>query len=163
MNPGNSKLVQLTLPTTAVVADAHLTSYVDTRGYDYLQINILELSASAATAAHFLQVREDDTVPTAVTSMSAIVAFTGASATSTSAGFVLPTPVSAGAFGNVYRFNINLKGRKRYIGLEYAPGVSQQWCAHALLMRCQDGPAQSVSTDATATTLSATLRLNVTG
>ena len=96
MVPGNFAVKQLIVPTTAITAASTANwGYVDTKGYDYLSIHLLEMSASAATQLGGLRVREDDTVPTAFTDMSAIVALCGAAATSTSAGFALPYPNSA--------------------------------------------------------------------
>jgi hypothetical protein len=160
MVPADHKIQQLIVPTTAITAASTANSgYVDTKDYDYLEIALCEMSASAATQVTGLRVREDDTVPTAFTDMSAIVALTGAAATSTSAGFVLPTPNSA--VENTYRFGIDLRGRKRYIGLDFIPAVSTRACAIALLLRGAKEPSQSVSTDATATVTTASLRLNV--
>jgi hypothetical protein len=160
MVPGEYKLQQLIVPTTAITAGSTANSgYVDTKDYDYLMIDLIEMSASAATQVTGLRVREDDTVPTAFTDMSAIVALTGAAATSTSAGFVLPTPNSA--VENNYRFHIDLHGRKRYIGLDFIPGVTTRAAAVALLMRGDEGANQATSSDATATVTTASLRLNL--
>lgn len=153
---------QLIVPTTAITAGSTANwGYVDTKGYSYLGIALIEMSASAATQVTGLRVRELDTVPTAFTDMSAIVALTGAAATSTSAGFVLPTPNSAYASGNCYKFGIDLNGRKRYIGIDFVPAVTTRASAVALLFRDDDSNNQKVSTDATATTEVATLRLSV--
>ena len=154
------KIVNLIVPTTAITAASTANSgYVDTRGFDYLQICLSEMSASAATRHTGLRVREDDTVPTAFTDMSAIIALCGAAATSTSAGFQIPIPSSV--TDNIYRFNIDLKGRKRYIGLDFIPAVTTRASAVALLLRTQDGPGQSASTDAAITTTVASCRLKV--
>ncbi len=160
MVPGDYKLNQLIVPTTAITAGSTGNwGFLDTKDYDYLNIELVEMSASAATQVTGLRVREDDTVPTAFTDMSAIVALTGAAATSTSAGFVLPTPNSA--VENNYRFRIDLRGRKRYIGLDFIPAVSTRAAAVGLLMRGAKEPSQSVSTDKTATVTTASLRLNL--
>lgn len=160
MVPGNAKLKQLIVPTTAITAASTANwGYVDTKGWDYLQIDLVEMSASAATQVTGLRVREDDTVPTAFTDMSAIVALTGAAATSTSAGFVLPFPNSA--VENNYRFNIDCRARKRYVALDFVPAVSTRCAAIALLLRGEKEPDQAVSTDKTATVTTASLRLNL--
>lgn len=157
--PNDMKLKQLIIPTTAITAASTANwGYVDTKGYDAVQIDLIEMSASAATQVTGLRIREDDTVPTAFTDMSAIVALTGAAATSTSAGFVLPFPNSA--VENNYRFNIDLRGRKRYVGIDFVPAVSTQCAAIALLLRAEES-GQSTSTDKTATVTTASLRLNV--
>lgn len=162
MVPGNYAIKQLIVPTTAITAASTANwGYVDTKGYDYICIDVNEMSASAATQLGGLRVREDDTVPTAFTDMSAIVALTGAAATSTSAGFALPYPNSAAASGNDYHFGIDLRGRKRYIGIDYIPSVTTRAAATALLFRAEEDPARTVSTDKTATTTTASLRLDV--
>lgn len=161
MVPGNYRIKQLIVPTTAITAASTANwGYVDTQGYDYLCIDLVEMSASAATQITGLRVREDDTVPTAFTDMSAIVALCGAAATSTSAGFALPYPNSAAASGNNYHFNIDLKGRKRYMGVDYIPSVSTQAAAVALLLRSEDG-IPSTSTEKAITTTAVSLRLSV--
>lgn len=135
----NTKTVQMIIPTTAITAASTNTGYVDTKGYNYLTIDVVEMSASAATQVTALGLAEGDTVPTSYTSETKIAAFTGAAATSTSAGFVLPTPSST--VENLYRFNVDLRGRKRYITLLFQPAVSTRAAAIATLSMPQEGPA----------------------
>jgi hypothetical protein len=112
---------------------------VDTQGFDYCQIDLVAgTGAAASTAITTLQLAESDTLLTAYTGGTAVTAFVGAAATSTSAGFVLPA-LSA-TKQNVYRMNVDLRGRKRYLGINFAPtlqtvGVS----CHAVLSRAADG------------------------
>ena len=154
------KIKQLIIPTTAITAASTANwGYVDTKGYSHLVVSLSEMSASAATQVTGLRVREDNTVPTAFTDMSAIVALCGAAATSATAGFVLPTPNSA--VENNYKFNIDLRGRKRYVGLDFIPGVTTRAAAQALLFRGEEGADQAISSDATATVTTASLRLNL--
>lgn len=118
---------------------------VDTYGYDYLAIDLEAGTGEAAsTAVTTLRLCEDDTAPTAYTDGDAVTACVGAAATSTSAGFVLPALSSS--YKNIYRFNIDLRGRKRYIGINFAPtkqtvGVGCQ--AH--LFRAKTGPAMETA------------------
>jgi len=112
---------------------------VDTLGFDYCIVSLEAGSGAAAqTAVTTLRMCEADTAPTAYTDGTAITACVGAAATSTSAGFVLPALSST--VGNTYQFNIDLKGRKRYLGINFAPtlqtvGVGCQ----AILFRAADG------------------------
>ncbi len=124
---------------------------VDCRGYDFLAIDLVAGTGDGAqTAVTTLRLAENDaSAMTAYTDGSPITAFVGATATSTSAGFVLPALSSTTQ--NVYRFNVDLRGRKRYIGLNFAPtlqtvGVS----ANALLFRAQTDPAMATIGTATA-------------
>jgi hypothetical protein len=144
MVPSNFKVEQLIVPTTAITAASANTAYVDTQGYDYLSVCIEEMSASAATQLTNLSLREDDTVPTAFTDASTIVAFTGGTATSATVGFVKPTPSSTTA--NVYRLNVDLRGRKRYIALKFDPAVSTRAAAQALLFKKEDGEDGTIAT-----------------
>jgi hypothetical protein len=93
---------------------------VDALGFNYLIVDLEAGTGDAAsTAVTTLQLCEDDTAPTAYTDGDAITACVGAAAVSTSAGFVLPALSSTKK--NVYQFNIDMRGRKRYIGINFAP------------------------------------------
>lgn len=125
---------------------------VDTLGYDYLIIDLEAGTGEAAsTAVTTLRCCESDTAPTAYTDGTAITACVGAAATSTSAGFVLPALSSTTE--NTYQFNIDLRGRKRYIGINFAPekqtvGVGAQ--AKLFRVNTGDGPAQETVATGTA-------------
>lgn len=122
---------------------------VDTLGFDHLTISLEAGTGNAAsTAVTTLRLCEDDTAPTAYTDGDAITACVGAAATSTSAGFVLPALSSSKK--NIYQFNLDLRGRKRYVGVNFAPekqtvGVGCQ----AILSRKRDGAAPVDTTAAT--------------
>lgn len=114
---------------------------VDTYGYDHLIVSLeAGTGDGASTAVDTLRLCEDDTAPTAYTDGDAVTNCVGAAAISTSAGFVLPALSSSKK--NIYQFKIDLRGRKRYIGINFAPekqtvGVGCQ----AILSRVADGPA----------------------
>lgn len=116
---------------------------VDTLGYDYLIVDLeAGTGAAASTAVTTLRMSESDTSMTAYTDGTAITNCVGAAATSTSAGFVLPALSSSKK--NVYQFNIDLRARKRYISINFAPekqtlGVGCQ--AHLFRVNTGDGPA----------------------
>ena len=161
MNPSNSLILPLFFTSTASSASTHIGS-VDTIGYDYLRFSMTVASASAAeTAVTTLQVCEsDDTTPlTAYTDGDAVTAFVGAAATSTSAGFVLPARSSTKE--NSYTMNIDLKGRKRYLGLYFAPTLE---CTEGTLsMVAVLGRAEDSTSIATAATSVDGCRLIVSG
>lgn len=144
---------------TATAAGTELSGYVDTRGFDYVHFNILQIATVVTSPLTGLRVREDDSVPTAFTDMDAIAELCGAAATSTSAGFVLPTNNSV--VDNMYHLALDLRGRKRYIGVDMVPTTSG-WCSiNALLFREAEGPDQKhVSTDVTESTFIGQLRLD---
>jgi hypothetical protein len=124
-----------------------VSGQVDTYGFDFALIALAAGSGAAAqTAVTTLALYENDTALTAATSGTIISAFNGAAATSTSAGFVLPALSSTKQ--NTYQFHVDLRGRKRYIALQFSPtlqtvGVS----ATAVLMRPEE--SQQVATLAT--------------
>lgn len=92
---------------------------LDTYGADFAVIDVIAGSADAAvTQLTSLRMAEDDTQSafTAHTDGDAVTSFVGATATSTSAGFVLPALSSTKQ--NIYRFNVDLRGRKRYLGVD---------------------------------------------
>ncbi len=93
---------------------------IDTLGADYLTIDVVAGSGDAAsTAVTVLRCAESDTdsAMTAHTDGDAITACVGAAVVSSTAGFALPA-LSA-TKQNSYRFNIDLKGRKRYIATDF--------------------------------------------
>lgn len=93
---------------------------VDTLGFDYCAIDLVAGTGEAAsTSVTTIQLCEDSTLTTAYTDSDAVTQFVGAAAVSTSAGFVLP-PLSS-TKQNVFRMNVDLRGRKRFLGIQFAP------------------------------------------
>jgi len=140
MVPSNTKTIPMFEGLTMTSAGT-VFGQVDTKGADFLIIDVNAGTGDGAqTAVTTLRVCESDTdsAMTAYTDGDAVTAFVGAAAVSTSAGFVLPALSSTKQ--NNYRMNINLTGRKRYIGINFAPtlqtvGVS----GTATLGRIEDG------------------------
>jgi hypothetical protein len=125
-----------------------VSGQVDTYGFDEALISLAAGTGDAAsTAVTTLALYENDTALTAATSGTMIYACNGAAATSTTAGFVLPALSSADQ--NTFEFHLDLRGRKRYIAIQFAPekqtlGVSCQ----AMLMRPES--SEEIRTVATA-------------
>ena len=140
MVPSNEKTVPMINKTAA--ASGTVFGNIDTIGYDYLKMDMSIGSASAAeTALETLSVCENDTsAMTAYTDGSPVTALVCAAAVSTSAGYVLPARSST--LANTYRVNIDLRGRKRYIGLYVEPTLTMTngaaICAIGTLARTQD-------------------------
>ena len=106
----------------------------DTKGYDSCNIFIMGYNGSAASSGVLSSIilSEHDTT-TSATSQTDIVAFTGGTATSTSVGFVIGGDTTNTGQTGVIELQVNLKKRKRYIGLyivadqgatNYAGGVA---------------------------------------
>lgn len=156
---------KLMIPPGTVAAASTTQGGVDTLGFDYCTIDVINGNiATSATAVTFIQVSESDTVlPTAYTDGAAIVALTGAAATSVTAGFVLPTPSTCTVVpvGSNFRFNIDLRGRMRYLGLLVTPAQTWSLSAVAMLSRAHVDPAMPVVAVATNSTEAYQCRLNV--
>lgn len=164
MVPSESKVVNLFPPQTLAAAGT-VEGGVDTIGFDYCTIDVMNGStATDSVAITFIQVSESDTqLCTNYTDGTAIVALTGAAATSATAGFILPTPSTCTVvpIGSHYRFNIDLKARMRYLGLLLTPGTGGSWAGIATLHRVQDSPAMLVPAVATNSVEAYQCRLNV--
>ena len=102
--------------------------------YDYATVMVnVAAHATNGTAILVCKFSESDTV-TSPSSMTDIVALTGGTATSSTVGFVIPGAATTGVGGNMV-FNIDLRGRKKYIGLSLQPGTTTTmgWSVNALL------------------------------
>ena len=122
----------LVAPATVTLATNSSTyGYLDTLGWDYATILAIG-SKEATTSASFKVCKL--TEGTNSTAATAIVAFTGGTATSASVGFVIPV-YKGTAEGTVVRMNIDLHKRERYIRIHLAPGTASNVAAIALLSR----------------------------
>jgi hypothetical protein len=112
------------LPPASVATNATAKMAFDTKGLERANVRI-SMPTSATTSAVYTTLKwsESDTV-TSVSSMTDIVALTGGTATSTSAGFVLPTSATL-ENGGVVEFQIDLRARKRYMALSITPAQTQ--------------------------------------
>jgi len=162
MMPDNNKVVSIIPPTiTLTVGSAGGTGYCDTRGFDHLQLILTEIIQTETVQVQTLMIGENDTVPANAGQLTPIPALSCAAAVTTTALNVLPSPNSV--VSNIYRWNIDLKGRKRYIGIQYVPGVTasvDHVACIGILSRCQSGPPEAVSTNLTGTTIASALRLD---
>lgn len=117
--------VPLVIP--ASVSTSGSTTTLDTYGLDFVSFCIAVNTASSDLAA--LALAEGDTT----SAYTAIAAYTGGTATSTSVGFVIP---SADTTNGVFvKMNVPLAGRKRYLQLTIDPGVAAVVYAWAEVLR----------------------------
>jgi hypothetical protein len=165
MVPSANRFVTLVQPV-AYTAGTSCTAFwcLDTHGFDYLQVGIVESSCTTTTQVNTLRVAESDVTVTAVTATTAtmLAALSCDTVATATASNVLPSPNSAYAKGQVYKHSLSLVGRKRYISGDFVPGQTAAGVVAVLgiLGRVEDGPAQVVSTDKTATTEVVSCRLN---
>lgn len=113
----------------AIASNATSTAIIDTLGFAYAAIDVMfqpaNVAATNSALAAVLQLSHADA--NAATNYSNIVAFTGGTATSSSVGFTIPSP-TAGAGGtvdtNVVRFNVDMRGKKRFLRVQVTPNTS---------------------------------------
>jgi hypothetical protein len=120
MTPTDSKYVMLTPPGAIVDNAAFTTVALDTRGWGFVEIFVLVGALDIAMAA--LKVQESDAITDAntLTSGTDITgAVFGTSTNDTGAASTLP---SATADNSIFKFEIDLKGRKRYLDVAITGG-----------------------------------------
>jgi len=117
-------------------ATAEHTLDIDTSGSDQLNVYITCGTHNSATEAiDTVSVYESDTV-TQATSMTLIAALSsGATATSTSASNILPLAAVQALGGVVQELQIDLRKRKKYIGIAVQSGAVAAGCSVGILAR----------------------------
>jgi hypothetical protein len=106
------------MPPATVATNASNTVSFDTKGFHDLNLYIgMAAHTTSLAALATMKLSEGDTT----SSYTDIVAFTGGTATSTSAGFVIPTAANHGV-GEISEFQVDLRKRKRYLKLTLTPG-----------------------------------------
>jgi hypothetical protein len=108
-------------PATKTTAQTHEMSF-DTKGFDYVELFVGMVTVDTTKAnLGTLKLSESDTV-TSPSSMTDISTFTGGSAiTAGTADFVIPGMGEMGDGAGVV-MNVDLRGRKRYLGLSITSG-----------------------------------------
>ena len=120
--------------TASVAASATFTHEIDTSGFKYLAIDVVYSPFTAATAAYasVLKLQESDASGSGQADISGMSVTAGAGST---------TGASVGA---IARFNVDLRGRKRYISVVTSPGNTVAVSSDARLAKGDNG-----ATDAT--------------
>lgn len=137
------RIVSMTPPIT-VAAASTTTCRIDTQGYDYCTINVTGgATATDTSLMTYVQISESDTTPTAYTDGTVIVPFVGGTATSSTAGFVLPGQSSSTVIpiGTSFQFNADLTRRKRFLVVLVTPANTMALSIQGILSRVMDGPA----------------------
>jgi len=123
-----------------VAAGTAVIGVVDTKGYDFAKLLYITNKATGASAQDFLDLAESDTEPTAFADGTAVDGFDGTADYSIVAESTTKS--------NVYVFNVDLKGRKRFLVTNYESDMTHYGCWVALLGRKQDGAEETVATTA---------------
>ena len=126
--------------TAGATASGVIDTY-DTNGnikYSFLCLAYKEATVDVVSnKPTVLKLTEGET--TVLTDATAIVDFTGGTATSTSVGFVIATGNTS--VTTITQFNVDLRGRKRYIFLTAVPATTQIVGAFGVLSRGSESPA----------------------
>lgn len=136
MNHAESTKTVAKIGTADTTTAATFTSSIDTLGYDYASIDVV-FEANAATTdavATALKLGQGDTT----TGYTDITAFVGGG----TGGFTIPTTSLTGA-SNVVRFNVDMRGKKRYLNVSATPIAASVVCAVARLSKAEVGPASA--------------------
>ena len=121
-------------------AQTGTSANIDTLGVDYVTIDISATTQSASTQAGSpttLKIQECDT--TVVTSFADVVGFRGGSAAETNVDFVIGIGKTSGV--NAYKFNVDCRGRKRYLHVVVAPTTTQTFYVNANGFRNEQSPS----------------------
>lgn len=136
MNP-NSKAV-LVLATTSLTNGATGTGSVDTLGYDFLSLDVLQTTSNAVTNnLSVCKLAESDTTDS--TNYSDVTKFVGDG----TGGFTVPNADTSNS--QLFKMNMNLRGRKRYIKLSASPVTTQSITAIANLHRGEQAPVTAAN------------------
>ena len=141
MNRIPAKQVQIcnqALTAAGTECGSGVTNYIDTLGFAYAVIDVITQTTTGTMST--LAIYEADA--TTSTSFAAIVALTGGTVTSTSAGFVIGTSPTAAQTSRAYvnSFNVDLRGRKRYLKAVVIPNSACTLTAIANLFKSQEQP-----------------------
>lgn len=145
MNQGNKNGI-CHMPYATVATGATHSMVFDTKGFDYLNLYVgMNTHATNKAALSTLKITESDTL-TSISSQSAIVALTGGTVTSSSVGFVIPNATKMGP-GAVVEFQVDLKARKRFLGLQVTPGDTTAKGSQALALLGRPGESKDSYTE----------------
>ena len=155
MTPVDSRYVMLTPPAAIVDNAAFTTIALDTRGFGYVEILVMVGALDIAVAT--LKIQESDTISDANT-LTAGTDVTGAVfGTSTNdAGItsILPTATDD---NKIYKFEIDTKGRKRYLDVAMTGGDGSAGTFAMVLAKLSRG--EQVPTTATQKGMAQVLRV----
>ena len=126
---------------SATNAGTATSQVIDTMGYDWATIDIVATTQSASTQAgspSVLKLQEADN--TSATSFVDIVGARGGSATATNVDFLVGVGATATTSPNGYKFNVDLRARKRYLQIVISPTTTETFAAVVNLGRGEQAP-----------------------
>lgn len=130
-----AKVVQ---PPASVASTATTSCMFDTIGYDFAEIHV-SCGTQATTDAAITTITLKESDNTTASNFTAIAAFTGGTATTTSVGFVIPAVTVTGLGAGVL-LQVDLRKRKRYLLLNMTPGTTLVMQSVVTLGRAEQSP-----------------------
>jgi hypothetical protein len=122
----------------SVAANATHTHEIDTLGYESVSIDVVYSPFTAATsnAAPVLRLTQHDVTGTGQTNISGMVGGTD---------FTVAAGATTGNAGYVARFNVDMRGKRRYLTLYTTPGNAVGVTSVARLGRAEEAPVNAAS------------------
>jgi hypothetical protein len=132
---GQNEKVQLLNTDFTEDNTSYTTGYIDTAGYAYCQVVVAFGNIPANVAA--LKIQESDVSGSGYDDVTGLIVGTS----NTIAGATSALPLASGGDGTFLIFDIDLRGRKRYLDLVATAGngsaTPTEMCALAILSRAQ--------------------------
>ncbi len=117
---------------------------IDLLGVDYASIAV-KLSPMNTTSNAPSNVFLGESDITGTSNYTTVTAFSGATATATNVGFLIPVTGVLTAQDNVYLFNVDTRTRKRYLLASASPVTTCQMDVHAVLGRAEFTPTNAAA------------------
>jgi hypothetical protein len=134
MNAGNSKAFLALNSVTSSVGET-VTCRIDTLGYDFCTLNLV-MSSTAASSNQPTILKVSQGATTTAASAADIVRLTGGTATSTTVGYVIPAAQTNSTLAaQALKFNIDLRGKQRYLFLTVGVATTISLTAFGELVR----------------------------
>jgi len=123
---------------TSVAASATHSHEIDTLGYEYVSIDVVYSAYTATTsnAAPVLRLTQHDVTNTGQTNISGFVGGTD---------FTVAAGATTGNAGYVARFNVDMRGKRRYLTLYTSPGNTVGVTSVARLGRAEEAPTSAAT------------------
>lgn len=113
---------------------------VDTKGYDFAKLIYATTKATAASSQDYFDFGHCDTLATAYTDTGVTTICTGTTD--------LTVVAESTDYSNTYVFNVDCRGRKRYLVMRYESDATHLGAMLAVLGRKEDGAEATVATTA---------------
>lgn len=134
----STKKTFIIAPMLTTAGQAQTATVVDCGGYRYatIEVQISTAATSAGSDITVLSLVESD--DTNASNNANVTTFVGGTAVGTNVGFVIPS--NSTAVGRIVSFNVDLRRRKRYLGLAVTTPVATKIAALAVLSRPEQSP-----------------------